>query len=712
MSRSAEDLKALVEGSSSEGALVLSEERYSALLDRFFNRGAKSDDSEALAISPRPHSRAVPTISRGELGVVPRSLLEAFALFDPVLDFILPQVKPVCARCGVMATPPLEIGKLSLPKDGYLLLAAEVGDDLGFSLAERCEMLGVQRALVDHRLCLIEQLGERSGEPVLLVVEAAKLDDLIGESKRWFERGGGALRVLHLTARDALATECGRLTGGWCCSGCQRGFQPVTRALLRDLEPCKVCSGAGWLEALDWQRLIECRECRGFGSLSEVADYRVGGVPLRDLMALTFREFEALLAITQAGSERLALAFQAVLGSSFAEYPLGAAVELLSSGELVLATALIGDLSGIRDGLYLSDRAVVGDLPTNHQGGLKILSAVKIGDSRLRPLDTGLGNGREVVLNDLNLGPLAIERLAFPQRAITAVVGQAGVGKSLLIATLATLFSKRNKFKGQAAFGSLNRSVLINGLPSENGVLLDLLGLDLALAEEVARSRAATEAGILSTDLVDLRSKYRCAECGGNGLQPHTLAQCGVCNGAVFDWRVANLPVADTSLVDLLTTPLGDLDRVLFFNDLLTQVVESFPSEYRGELTLATPVAKLSLVDRRFFAVWGGLRGVLGRIKGKKSGQLERDLVLIDGPRVMPNRQLSIIGDLLAELRSNGATIAYASIPEGLESGCDCVIRLEPKLGLAVNGSRRACLDTRYARGCVARVRGAIGMPT
>jgi hypothetical protein len=184
-----------------------------------------------------------------------------------------------------------------------------------------------------------------------------------------------------------------------------------------------------------------------------------------------------------------------------------------------------------------------------------------------------------------------------------------------------------------------------------------------------------------------------------------------LCNGAVFDWRVANLPVADTSLVDLLTTPLGDLDRVLFFNDVLTQVVESFPSEYRGELTLATPVAKLSLVDRRFFAVWGGLRGVLGRIKGKKGGQLERDLVLIDGPRVMPTRHLSIIGDLLAELRSNGATIAYASIPEGLESGCDCVIRLEPRLGLAANGTRRAYLDTRYARGCAAQVGGAIGVP-
>jgi hypothetical protein len=156
------------------------------------------------------------------------------------------------------------------------------------------------------------------------------------------------------------------------------------------------------------------------------------------------------------------------------------------------------------------------------------------------------------------------------------------------------------------------------------------------------------------------------------------------------------------TVAELLSTPLVHLQSALIGSHWLESVVQNFPVELRDRVTLGTSLATVSLPEVRFLAVWGGLMKVLSvasAVRGKsRVAPLAVDLVLVDGPRVMPLTQMQEIEKLLIKIKEMGATLVYADIPEGLESLGSCVLELRP---CAIQYDGRASLpylDTRYAR--------------
>jgi hypothetical protein len=90
---------------------------------------------------------------------------------------------------------------------------------------------------------------------------------------------------------------------------------------------------------------------------------------------------------------------------------------------------------------------------------------------------------------------------------------------------------------------------------------------------------------------------------------------------------------------------------------------------------------------------------VAGAARGKnRITPLAADLVLIDGPCVMPVTQMQEIHKLLIAMRDMGATLVYADIPEGLESLGSCVLELQARAIQYGERASRPHLDTRYAR--------------
>jgi hypothetical protein len=173
---------------------------------------------------------------------------------------------------------------------------------------------------------------------------------------------------------------------------------------------------------------------------------------------------------------------------------------------------------------------------------------------------------------------------------------------------------------------------------------------------------------------------------------------CEVCDGALFDWRVADLEIGGAPVGRLLHMPIGDLKELFWASDRLSYLFCRFPAQYASGLRLNTPIREIAPEVRRFLRIWGALVGLAASQRVAKKGALAEDLVLIDGPGPLVAAHLQELAGLLGELSAAGATVIYGGIPESLESQCSCVLRLAFSAGADKRRDAEEFLDARYAR--------------
>lgn len=688
-----------------EGVYATTVTRDPALFDLLREAGV-------VAVLPAVSDSRVAAGRRTPLGVLAHSLLDAFGLTDELCSYALAHLVPYCSRCGCSATAPGTLDKRSIPAHGFISLSV-VDDESGAALSERCEWLGSERVLVGDRLVSVADIISEDGEPVLTVVPVdgsdTSLSKVHSEAERWFGRGGGELRVVHFASRGAHGEAIGVLSGRWACAGCSRSFTEPTRAQFDQAPPCATCQGSGWLSGPDGRaderadgRLCACRDCDGFGVTSEIADYRVHGVSLRHIAALTFGE---CLAHFTNLPKQLRGRLESVGRGGFARYPLGAPVGLLSPGERGLCTIVSGELSGFTGARYLVDAALEYQHSKNGVARSMAAACAVARPERVRPQGGVMTAPRDedVVLREIRLGCLDLAEVRFPLGTLSVVAGPVGSGKSLLLSTIAARFAKRRKVAHHSSFGLLSRCCLVSAERESDCTVLEALGVADEFAHEIARTRKAQELGLIAADLVLPSSRYRCQGCAS---VPRSVEPCSECLGALYDWRIAELDIAGVSVRERLTTPVQQLAGVMWASDRLERLARDWSDQIGTTTTFATKLSELDLPERRFIAVWGGVASVVSRrvMRRGKTANAPRagELVLIDGPRVMPPRQALALEKLLREINEMGATVIYADIPEGLESLGHYVLQLQSIECQYERRMDQPWYDTRYARLCSA----------
>jgi hypothetical protein len=683
---------------------VDSDHRYATILELVERAFEALCAGGVIPIIPTLRRRPLATTITTALGCVPHSLLHATGLFEMAVDFVLSKATPWCSRCGCDAIRPQDISQYEIPSGGVVAISIS-GDARGYSLREWCELLGVERAVVRNALVRSVDIGDEDGEPVLVVGAARELEAVLPEVTRWFAHGGGALRILHFASRDAVGVEIGRIHSSWICASCQNTFEAISRAKISEIQPCLQCKGLGWIAVTGdflGERHRACDDCDGNGALSEFFAYRCFGRPLDTVMRMSVSE---LAAHAQSDSTPLAAELGVFLARltavGFGNYRIGSAIDLFSPGENALLAVSMSELSMLADARYLLD-AAYSSYSTDSDEGVGIQERLMLAapvptsprEVRQHPLDSN-----EIVrLRDIRQGPLDVADVSFPMGGITALQGCAGGGKSLLLEIVAARFAKRRKLAHLASFGGLQRCALISGFADPSGTVLELLGLTGDVAAEIVRTRKAKEFGVLESDLELPRSKYRCCSCEGTGVSAEG-DRCQMCQGALYDWRVSSLPLFDSSVRELLRTPIRELVGLLWQSREVEAVLRLAAEHVQGAITLASAVEDLNPCTRRFLKIVGHLGRFLGDVNPRsRAHSLAKQLILIDGPCAMPADHQHVVLSLLLSLRQRGATVVYASMPKSLEIEAQSVLRLEFKKDTTEWSAREKYLDSRYAR--------------
>jgi Zn-finger nucleic acid-binding protein len=688
----------------------LSEEQYLALSRENPDLFDALLQRQILLIAPKSKARLELSLKQTPLGVLPLSVIESLGIAEKIYSAVISNLEPYCDKCQQVAIPPGNLANTTFPNGGVVAISV-VGDDDQFSLRERCEWLGSERAIISDKLVSASDLSDSDqGEPVIALVANATEASLSSELSKWFARGGSEARITHFKSRDSKGVELARVKGSWSCPKCDVRLADATRLDLERANRCGVCKGAGWLISGDDTRLVACRDCIGFGVVTPMANYRFNGLALRDLATLSFDELVSVG--SKSLSDELKFSLNTIIGCGFGEYPLGAAVEFFSRGELALLSIASAELSGLKAAKYLVDRDL-GDIGLTKDrpsfiGPEKIivLSAptksvqVKVANSCCSSSEKSL------VLRDIRRGPIELSEARFPLEGISAIRGGVGGGKSLLLKIIAERFQKRKKFEHIASFGDLKRCELVSSEIDSEQTVLEALGFAEPLAREIARTRRAQELGLLESDLVLPNSLYRCTECGGGRVRNLNNrvtgevkgALCPGCFGALYDWQVAELLVGNSTVGELMLKSIRDLADLPWLDHSILDLKLELPDEL-ANAQLSTSLRELARSDQRLIAIIGGCIRSFNRAEHQKGrGALTKELILIDGPKELPESRLGVLSSLLSALNDQGATVVYADMAEALESRCSYVLELPTARR---NWTARACevyLDRRYAR--------------
>jgi hypothetical protein len=644
-----------------------------------------------------------------EIGSRPRSVLDVLGLTDLVLEYIFEKLHPRCSRCDCDAVPPKTLSSYQLPETGVIALSV-IDTESEVPLQERAELLGSERVYVNGHLISVGDLTTEDGEPVLCAVAASDLQTIRDTSEHWFTRGGKELRIVHYASRAAKGHELGVIYNFWSCPECNHVLPKASRATAQEAPACTTCRGEGWLlhkAKEDGDRWQACRDCDGLGYTGDCTSYVFHGLKLSQILALSFEELRGLLQSDFSSREVIALLAE-VCAVGLGACPLGALYDLCSPGERMLITVAQLRLARLEGATCLLDGAYgdFGELSNDHSSGTQLPAVrftVKKQASSVPRFEVSQG-ASQVVIRDVYHGSLCIDEVAFPQGAVTAICGPVGSGKSLLLRIIEKRFSRRRKCGHLASFGNLQRCWFVDSC-SEGGSggssLLSVLGLAKDLANEIAQTKRSKELGILASDLELPRSKYRCEQCHGGELTT-SGSVCPSCQGALYDWRVAELSFLGSTVAEIVQSQVSQVATKLWAEESVPAVFGVLEELGAGQLALGTPAYMISPALRRVVKV----ASLLARIAPssvspgakRRANDLANHLVLLDGPRVVAPQYEEIIGRLLHTLAQQGATILYASMPEGLESGCQSVVRLEWSARSAAVRATSSYLDQRYAR--------------
>jgi hypothetical protein len=628
---------------------------------------------EGVLVDPLTPAPARLTIFQTPLGRLPRSLMTLFGLEESLVDLFLHEAQPRCSRCGVLAHHSESLDYVRWPGHGYIALVVD-GIEESLSLEEQCELLEVERAVVDGMLVRKDDISGRTGEPVLALVSVSDREHVSREIELWLSRGGGPVRLMHYPSRNERGVEIQKIFRQWRCLPCGTSYPVVSRQLLDDAPGCQRCRGEGWLLIED-DRYVACDDCDGFGRTSQFARYEVAGTLLKDVSRLTFHDVhEHALRSLSGESHDVAARIAQLCDEGFARYPIGMPVDLLSKGERVLATIASGRLSALSDLQLVVDAGALGVsspwitslVERNHPPRVRVVHPGSCGVEQQGP--SGVGE-RVCTLRDIVVGPLSIGNLSFDVGTLSVVQGDPGVGKSLFLDEIARRFSKRKKLSHLGSFGDLKRCHHIRVDSSEGATVMELLGIARALAEQGARTRHARERGLVREDFLPSRSRHRCELC--KGVPSLEEERCSACDGSLFDRLVGGVVLNNLSFAELVVSSLARAKDVLWADDELSSVLERVPDEVRASVVLGGSVHGLAPALRRFLSALGGIANVLA-----KKGGLDGELVLVDLPFGTTTTYQRALIHCINELRSRGATIVCAGVPETLENIFSTVVRL------------------------------------
>lgn len=199
-----------------------------------------------VCVAPAPRARNRVTLSSSELGVTATSMLSALGLQEFVVDCVVTHLSPRCSRCEAIMNRPVGVESLTIPSEGFVVAIVSEPES-EYSLRERCELFGVERALVNGHLIRVDTLGDEEGEPALIVVDASEVKRLKDEVVRWFAQGGEGLTLLHLANRESPGVPIGSVSSVWRCGSCDVSVPAPTRMMIAEREACSACRGAGWI---------------------------------------------------------------------------------------------------------------------------------------------------------------------------------------------------------------------------------------------------------------------------------------------------------------------------------------------------------------------------------------------------------------------------------------------------------------------------------
>ena len=628
---------------------------------------------EGVLVDPLTPSPGRLPIFQTPLGRLPRSLMTLFGLEESLVDLFLHEAQPRCSRCGVLAHRSESLDYSRWPDHGYIAVVVDGVED-NVSLQEQCELLEVERAVIDGMLVRKDDISGRTGEPVLMLVSVSDIEHVSREIELWFSRGGSPVRLMHYLSRSERGVEVQKIFKQWRCLSCGVTSPVASRQLLEEAPECQRCRGEGWLLVED-DRFVACDDCDGFGCTSQLALYEVAGTLLKDVSRLTFHDVhERALRPLSGELHDVAARVAQLCDEGFARHPIGMPVDLLSKGERVLATIASARLSALSDLQLVVDAGALGVsspwitslVERNHPPRVRVVRPDRCGVEWQDPSSVG---ERVCTLRDIVVGPLSISNLSFDVGALSVVQGDPGAGKSLLLDEIARRFSRRKKLSHLGSFGDLKRCHHIRVDSSEGETVMELLGIARSVAEQGARTRHARERGLLRDDFLPSRSRHRCDLC--KGVPSQEDERCSACDGSLFDPLVGGVVLNNLSFAELVRSSLARAKDVVWADDELSSVLERVPEDLRYSVALGDSAHGLAPALRRFLCALGGMANVLA-----KKGELYGELVLVDLPFGTTTTYQRALIHCINELRSRGATIVCAGVPETLENIFSTVVRL------------------------------------
>lgn len=655
-------------------------------------RELRSGDS-TLLLKPVQQAPRLGRISQTLFGMLAPSLAEHLGILTQIINEVLPALTPRCTGCGELAQAPGQISQLAFPFDGFLA-AALVDDRQDVPLRDRCELLGSERALIGQHIVRMEDLQDADGEPVLSLLSASHSEEFRTAVSLWLERGSAAVRVLYLAERGSPARELACLRSVWSCARCSMSYQAATKGALLAAEPCARCRGQGWLE-VDRGRLFSCEDCDGFGSSSELLRYEWHGTQLRYLAGLPLNSMRCMLP----DSSELAATLACAARHGFGDYPLGAPIGTLSIGERARLSALCVELSQIIGVSIGADSAAI--FPSGAERSAVGVELFVPACAPAQPAGQQASDQR-VIVRAIERGPLSAAELSFPRAALSAIQGESGSGKSLLLEEIAFLFSKRRKLAQQSCFGSLRRCTLVDPFAPFPTLVGDLIGIMPILAEELAGTRVARERGVEARDISLESSRYRCAACAEQAPN----SGCLECGGTEIDFMAGDIVFGKMRWSEILHAPLAITAELLWRSVHVSAIAAAIPKSIAGQLTLASRVVSLSGPEQRALQLLSALAKILSARQGARPAPLDGELVLLNAPFSLAMEHQTAVWRMLGELNDRGATILCAGVPQALESSFGSVLWLRPTGQAAAERTRHRMYDVRYARAVRAELRG------
>ncbi len=642
------------------------------------------------SVTIRPKADQDPSklrMSRTPLGVHPRSLLDSFGVANCVVEGLVAALVPWCSDCNVKAVRrTVDSVCISEEVAGFFVLGI-AEHDAEVSLTEQLELLGLDRAVINGSLVHRDDLLDVAvGEPVVAIHAGSERESMEQSVERWFERGGGPLRLYQFADRHSSGRLLGEISNSWGCETCVRSFAVVTLGSINAFSECARCRGEAWLEqrtvsgGVAWQ---ECGECLGIGFTHNLTNYKVGEVPYFHLRGITFGELEEHLVSYVAESAKFDV--RLICRSGFADYPIAAPVELLSDGEKALLTMTIAALSGYRGAPLVVDLAALGlqndkaaDAGSEIFGSGVPLS-ISATPTLLSEIPPGAASDEWIAVTGTDDGVLSFESLRFPVGEVSLITGPSGTGKSFLLREIiGHRFTRRKKLSTLCHFGPCNELLYVDPLADESITLGCLLGLTSSIAKSYSSTNSARLFGYEAVDF----------------LPKKTVKVIALEQSDDFDWRRERVTLNSVTYPKLLACDLPTARKVLWADDLVDLVLSRLSDDLAPTWNLGMSVTEIPLPHRRFLLMYSALLRFLipNKSSSKRSSVLrpQRPLILLDRPFAVSPQQGTELRRLMSEVCLRGGTVICADSLQGVESGFNYVVRLSPNSGGRVTAGEKS----------------------